>query len=54
MKETMRVMVLFIYIYIQLIDTNHDRLQSYLTLCAVYKSLNTTKYYISTKLFFLI
>jgi len=50
----MRVMVLFIHIYIQLIDTNHVRLQSYLTLYAVYKTLNTTEYYIYTKLFFLI
>jgi len=49
----MRVMVLFIYIYIQLIDTNHVRLQSYLMLCAVYKTFNTTEYYyICTKLFF--
>jgi len=45
---------LFIHIYIQLIDTNHVRLQSYLTLYAIYKTLNTTEYYIYTKLFFLI
>jgi len=45
-------MVLFIYIYIQLIDTNHVRLQSYLMLYAVYKTLNTVEYYIYTKLFF--
>jgi len=50
----MRVKVLFIHIYIQLIDTNHVRLQSYLTLYAVYKTLNTTEYYIYTKLLFLI
>jgi len=47
-------MVLFIHIYIQLIDTNHVRLQSYLTLYAIYKTLNTTEYYIYKKLFFLI
>jgi len=44
----------FIHIYIQLIDTNHVRLQSYLTLYAVYKALNPIEYYIHTKLFFLI
>jgi len=49
----MRVMVLFIHIYIQLIDINHVKLQSYLTLYAVYKTLNATEYYIYTKLFFL-
>jgi len=43
-----------IYIYLHTIDTNHVRLQSYLTLYAVYKILNTTKYYIYTKLFFFI
>jgi len=44
---------IYIYIYIQLIDTNHIRLQSYLTLYAVCKTFNTTEYYyICTKLFF--
>jgi len=49
----MRVIVLSIHIYIQLIHINHVKLQSYLTLYAVYKTLNTTEYYIYTKLFFL-
>jgi len=35
-----------IYIYLHTINyTNHVRLQSYLTLYAVYKTLNTTEYY---------
>jgi len=50
----MKVTVLFIHIYVQLIDTNHVRLQSYLTLYAVYKTLNTTEYYMYTKLLLLI
>jgi len=48
----MRVMVLSIHIYIQLIHINHVKLQSYFTLYAVYKTLNTTEYYTYTKLFF--
>jgi len=43
-----------IYTYLHTIETNHVRLQSYLTLYAVYKTLNTTEYYIYTKLFFVI
>jgi len=48
----MRVIVLFIHIYIQLIDTNHVRLQSYLMLYAVYKTFKTTEYIISIQNYF--
>jgi len=38
-------MVLFIYIYVQLIVRNHTRLQSYLTLSSVYKTLTQQNIY---------